>query len=134
MYVDENTQPSYGQIIKRIRREKGLTHRALAEITGVSHSNISKIEREHSTKGKEKLKVPIDTLKQICDCVQYPFDKFLAEAGYITQVQATPLTQLQRVCGLLTPEQEKSVMRLALGHVQGYISEEEVNKLLSNLN
>jgi len=73
----------YGQIVKKIREEKGMSLREFGKLTGFDHSNLSKIEREYSTKGKEKLKVPIDTLKQICDRAGYPFKQFLEEAGYI---------------------------------------------------
>jgi len=73
----------YGAIIKKIRDEMGLNQRDFGDVVGISHATISRMEREHSTHGKEKHMPYIDVLKQICDKTNYDFKKFLEEAGYI---------------------------------------------------
>ncbi|MCL2861763.1 MAG: helix-turn-helix domain-containing protein [Firmicutes bacterium] len=77
----------YGAVVKKIRQEKNMSLRQFGELVGFSHTAISKIEKEYSDKGKEKLQVPIDTLKQICDRSNYCFKKFLEEAGYIKETK-----------------------------------------------
>ncbi|MCL2860792.1 MAG: helix-turn-helix domain-containing protein [Firmicutes bacterium] len=78
---------SYGAVIKKIRQEKNMSLRQFGELVGLGHSTIDRMEREYSNKGKEKLQVYIDTLKQICDRSGYCFRKFLEEAGYIEPIK-----------------------------------------------
>ncbi|MCL2860793.1 MAG: helix-turn-helix domain-containing protein [Firmicutes bacterium] len=77
----------YGAIVRKIRKEKNMSLRQFAELTGFGHTTIAHIEKEYSNKGKEKLQVYIDTLKQICDRSGYCFRKFLEEAGYIEPIK-----------------------------------------------
>ena len=51
-----------GQRIAEIRKKKGLSMRELAELTGLSHSNIGKIELG-------KYSVGVDVLGKICDAL-----------------------------------------------------------------
>ncbi|MCL2860992.1 MAG: helix-turn-helix domain-containing protein [Firmicutes bacterium] len=76
----------YGDVVRKIRKEKNMSLRQFGELVGVNYSHISRIEKEFSNKGKEKLLIPIDTLKQICDRSGYSFKKFLEEAGYIEPI------------------------------------------------
>jgi len=76
-------QTGYGEIVKKIRDELGLSLRQFAELVEISHTHVSRIENEYACKDKDKIRVPIDTLKQICDKTNYDFKKFLEEAGYI---------------------------------------------------
>lgn len=94
----------YGQIIQRLRGD--LPYVKFAKLTGISKSHLERIEKEHSNKGKDKLKIPIDTLKQICDRTNYPFRQFLEEAGYIEAVTAPALTSLQLRVAKLTEAQQ----------------------------
>ena len=77
----------YGTVVRKIREEKNMSLRQFGELVGISHVHISRIEKEFSDKGKEKLLIPIDTLKQICDRSGYCFRQFLEEAGYIESVK-----------------------------------------------
>lgn len=53
---------SIGKQIAAIRKKKGLSLRQLAELTGLNHSNIGKIELG-------KYSVGVDTLVKICDAL-----------------------------------------------------------------
>jgi len=72
---------SYGEIIKQIRGQ--MTLREFSKQVGISHSHLSRIENEKTSRNNKKLKVSIDVLKQICDRAEYPFKDFLIEAGYL---------------------------------------------------
>lgn len=53
---------SIGKQIAAIRKKKGLSLRQLAELTGLNHSNIGKIELG-------KYSVGVDILGKICDAI-----------------------------------------------------------------
>ena len=53
---------SIGKQIATIRKKKGLSLRQLAELTGLNHSNIGKIELG-------KYSVGVDILGKICDAL-----------------------------------------------------------------
>lgn len=53
---------SIGKQIAAIRKKKGLSLRQLAELTGLNHSNIGKIELG-------KYSVGVDILGKICDAL-----------------------------------------------------------------
>jgi len=65
-----NTPEHIGQVIKRIRNEKGLTQEALARQAGITYTSLVKIEnmQVHNPRVKtvhaisEVLKVPMETL------------------------------------------------------------------------
>ena len=65
-----------GEIIRKIRNEKGISLRKLAEIVNVSNVNILYIE-----KGKINTSLPI--LKGIAKALNYNIDKLLALADMI---------------------------------------------------
>lgn len=46
MSIEENVKKFSGKLIKKFRKEKGMTQQQLADITGVSHPRISQMERE----------------------------------------------------------------------------------------
>lgn len=56
-----------GQRIAEIRKKKGLSMRELAELTGLNHSNIGKIELG-------KYSVGVDILGRICDALDVRLD------------------------------------------------------------
>jgi|GEM_PF-1015464 len=72
----------YGIVIRRLRGNLSLEK--FSKIVDISRSHLERVEKEYSNQHKEKLRIPIDTLKQICDRTNYPFRKFLEEAGYLT--------------------------------------------------
>ena len=65
-----------GEIIRKIRNEKGISLRKLAEIVNVSNVNILYIE-----KGKINTSLPI--LKGIASALNYNIDKLLSFANMI---------------------------------------------------
>lgn len=70
-----NDRERIGLAIAKLRQEKGLSQRTLAELTGLNHTNIWKIE-------KGKYSVGLDILSKICsvlgkrvDIVDIPVDQ-----------------------------------------------------------
>jgi|WetSurMetagenome_2_1015567.scaffolds.fasta_scaffold676333_1 transcriptional regulator with XRE-family HTH domain len=51
-----------GAKLSELRNKKGLSQRALGELTGINHSNIFKIE-------KGKISASIETISRICDAL-----------------------------------------------------------------
>lgn len=76
-----------GQVIQRIRRERGLTQEQLGEMIGVASNSISRIERG--------LLIPaLPTLIDICNALGTSADTILA--AYIatdTPIRWTPLAE-----------------------------------------
>ena len=65
-----------GNIIRNIRKEKGISLRKLAESVGVSFVNISYIENGRIDTSK-------NVLKKISEALNYDFDKLLALANKV---------------------------------------------------
>ena len=88
-----------GQVIQRIRKERGITQEQLAEITDVASNTISRIERG--------LLVPaLPTLIDICNVLGTGADAVLA--AYITEdtpIRWTPLAE--KLGGLNLEKQHK---------------------------
>ena len=64
---NENHRERIGASIRRLRTEKGMSLRELAEKSGVNHSNIVKIEAG-------RYNVSIDILNRICDALGAEID------------------------------------------------------------
>ena len=103
----------YSKLIKKIRKDLNLSTTDFGKKVGLSQSYISQIEN-NKTSHKNSINIPIDTLFQICNGINYPFRQFLEEAGYIE-----PLSPLQKLCGGLTPEQEATVTELVTKELGG---------------
>lgn len=67
---------SFGQYLKRLRRRKKLTLRQLSDLTGISDSYLSLIE-----KGKRGAPRP-EYLKRLAEALGVSYDEMLAKAGY----------------------------------------------------
>ena len=66
---------TFGQTLKEIRRNKGLTQRQLATAVGVDFSYVSKVEND-------RMPPPAaDTIVKICKALDIPPDEFLAMTG-----------------------------------------------------
>lgn len=66
---------TFGQILRNLRRSKGISQRELAEKVGVDFSYISKVENE-------RLPPPsADTIVKICEALAVPPDELLATTG-----------------------------------------------------
>lgn len=71
---------NFGEFIKQLRNDKGLSQRELAEKSGISNAEISRIET-----GERKKTSPI-TLKAIAPFLGITYEELLKEAGYIEEV------------------------------------------------
>ncbi|NJO93347.1 MAG: helix-turn-helix transcriptional regulator [Hydrococcus sp. RM1_1_31] len=70
-----NNGKTFGQILKELRRAKGVSQRNLAEKVGVDFSYISKIEND-------RLPPPAaDTIVRICEALSVPPDELLSTTG-----------------------------------------------------
>ena len=68
---------TFGQVLRELRRSKGISQRDLAEKVGVDFSYISKIEND-------RLPSPAaDTIVKICEALEVSPDKLLALSGKI---------------------------------------------------
>jgi transcriptional regulator with XRE-family HTH domain len=66
---------TFGQVLREIRRSKGVSQRQLAKKVGVDFSYISKIEND-------RLPPPAaDTIVKICDALEIPVEELLALKG-----------------------------------------------------
>jgi transcriptional regulator with XRE-family HTH domain len=116
----------YGEVIKKIRLSKNMNMREFSKLVDSSLAHISRLEKEKSSKEKERLLPPIDLLKQICDRSGYSFRKFLEEAGYIEPV---PVSDFQKKWNRLTDKQKDYVALLIdtfLDEVDDQITENNI--------
>lgn len=74
---------TYSEIIKKIRKDKGLSLREFANLCDLSHSYIDKLEKGIDPRNGKEVSPTLDTIKQICIKTNYPLEKFLSETGYI---------------------------------------------------
>ena len=72
----------YGEVLKKLRLNLGLNTRDFGKKVGLSYSYVAQLEKERSYQGKERLEPRIAVFEKICKALDYPFDKFLQEAGY----------------------------------------------------
>src|SRR6185436_19799381 len=66
---------SFGAKLKRLRRDAGVTQRALAERTGLDFSYISKLENDRNPPPAA------DTIVRICEALKIPAERLLALKG-----------------------------------------------------
>jgi transcriptional regulator with XRE-family HTH domain len=68
-------ESTFGQILKELRRSKGISQRDLAELVGVDFSYISKIEND-------RLPPPAaTTVEKICEVLKIPSENLLSYSG-----------------------------------------------------
>lgn len=71
---------TFGEYLKELRKSKGLTQKELAELSGFSNAEISKIES-----GDRKKPSP-DLLKAIARHLEVPYELLMSKAGYLEEV------------------------------------------------
>ncbi|NLU35640.1 MAG: helix-turn-helix domain-containing protein [Clostridiales bacterium] len=71
---------TFGEYLKELRKSKGLTQKELAELSGFSNAEISKIES-----GDRKKPSP-DLLKAIAPHLEVPYELLMSKAGYLEEV------------------------------------------------
>lgn len=65
--------------IYELRSSRNMSLREFAQLAGVTHTTIARLEAD--TFGTQK--VYLDTLYQICKNLNYDFNKFLNDTGYL---------------------------------------------------
>jgi len=75
---------TFGQRLKQLRREAGVTQRELAQKTGLDFSYISKLENDRNPPPAA------DTIVRICDALGVPAERLLALKGRLpSEIQET---------------------------------------------
>ncbi len=75
-----------GEKIYEMRAARSMSLREFANVTGLTHTTIARLESQ--TVGPQK--IFLDTVYQICKKLNYDFGKFLIETGYLKGgIQAT---------------------------------------------
>jgi transcriptional regulator with XRE-family HTH domain len=70
----------FGDYLKELRKTKGITQKELADLSGFSNAEISKIES-----GDRKKPSP-DLLKAIAPHLDTPYEVLMTKAGYLEEV------------------------------------------------
>lgn len=95
-----------GALIKKKRLEKGLSIRRLAELSGISHTEVKRIED-----GMRKQTSP-QVIRSIAGALNVPYEELMAAAGYIDEPaqeqESTAAAGIQNVDDL-SPEELKEV-------------------------
>lgn len=68
-----------GEKIYELRSSRNMSLREFAELTGLTHTTIARIESP--SMGPQK--IFLDTIYQICKKLKYSFEEFLVETGYL---------------------------------------------------
>lgn len=68
-----------GEKVYELRSSRNMSLREFAEVTGLTHTTIARIESP--TMGPQK--IFLDTVYQICKKLKYSFEEFLEETGYL---------------------------------------------------
>ncbi len=70
---------SFGEYLKQLRKDKSISQRELAEKSGISNAEISRIE----TGGRQKISP--DVLRAIAPILEVPYEELMDKAGYISK-------------------------------------------------
>src|SRR5437868_386185 len=73
---------TFGERLKQLRREAGVTQRRLAETTNLDFSYISKLENDRNPPPAA------DTIVRICEALNIPAERLLALKGTISTTPA----------------------------------------------
>jgi transcriptional regulator with XRE-family HTH domain len=74
LYMDQ----TFGQTLKAIRREKGVSQRELADKVGIDFSYVSKVENDRMAPPAA------DTIQKICEVLKISTELLLSKSGKIT--------------------------------------------------
>jgi len=69
---------TFGQLLKGIRREKGVSQRELADKVGIDFSYISKVENDRMAPPSA------DTIQRMCEVLQVSTEILLSKSGKLT--------------------------------------------------
>ena len=70
-----------GDLLSKLRGDRSL--REIGEITGLSHTYISDVEKGYRRGSKKPLKPSPDTLKRLASAYNYPYEDLMKIAGYL---------------------------------------------------
>ncbi|MCD8175138.1 MAG: helix-turn-helix domain-containing protein [Phascolarctobacterium sp.] len=87
-----------GAYIQEKRKEKGLSIRKLAELSGISHTEVKRIED-----GLRKQTSP-QVLRSIASALCVPYEELMAAAGYIDEPTSTETEGTTTVAGIKDAE------------------------------
>ncbi|GAA0319176.1 hypothetical protein GCM10008967_07130 [Bacillus carboniphilus] len=92
---------SFGEYLKQIRKEKSISQRELAQQSGVSNAEISRIETG------ERQKISPDVLRAIAPILDVPYEELMEKAGYISNhavFMAENRESEEKFFGIVTPQ------------------------------
>jgi transcriptional regulator with XRE-family HTH domain len=89
-------QRNFGGYLKNLRKKRGYTLKQLAELSGLSDSQISRIEI--GTRGVPKL----ENLKKLAKALDVPVDSLLEKAGLINKTDSA-FEDVAMIAGALNP-------------------------------
>ncbi len=72
-----------GKLLTELRGEKSL--RDIATRAGISHSYLSNLEKGIDPRSRKTLYPSPETLRQLAQAYDYPYEKLLVAAGYIKE-------------------------------------------------
>lgn len=91
----ENENEELGELLKRLRGNKSL--RQVADITQLSHTYISDIEKGFRRDTRTPINPSPDTLKRMSDAYNFPYEEMLRVAGYLeVNIDTTHLSEYQK--------------------------------------
>lgn len=70
-----------GEIIKKRRKELGLSYRKLSELSGISHSHISSIEKGVEPKTKKPVRPSLEIIEKLAKGLQLDLGELLSEVS-----------------------------------------------------
>lgn len=91
-----------GEILKNLRGKRSL--RDVAEITELSHTYISDIEKGYRRGSKKVLHPSPDTLKRLADAYNYPYEELMRIAGYLDEKKYSDIEVFSHKLGKLRRE------------------------------
>ncbi len=112
----------FGEFLRALRKEKGLTIRQIETYTGVSNSYLSLVEN-----GKRGIPSP-DILKQLAPALKVTYEFLMEKAGYIEQEDPKPPTTMdpKDLEGLIR-------MRFANSKVPRRIKEHQLQSIINSI-
>lgn len=100
---DKTTERIIGARIQRLRKEKGYTQQAFAEMIGLSTNYLSDIERGKSSARLDKFVAIINTLECSAD------DVFIDVIQYRNRIKASRLSEAIET---LPPEEQEKIFEI----------------------
>lgn len=75
----------FGEVIKNLREEKGLSIRKASEGIGISHTYLDSLEKGYDPRTKKKRKPTPEVIKKISDFYNLTYEDLMIAAGYMEE-------------------------------------------------